>query len=56
MPRPEKMVKREGWMTVHAGLKGDMQWINFFQVVDWLIKNFGLKEAADGGEKIFFVG
>jgi hypothetical protein len=41
MPHPEKMVKREGWMTVRAGLKGDMQWINFFQVIDWLITFFG---------------
>jgi hypothetical protein len=49
------MVKKEGCMIVRAGLKGDMQWIDFFKVVNWLITFFWLKEAVDGRETIFFI-
>jgi hypothetical protein len=43
-------------MTVRAGLKGDMQWIIFFQSRRLINNIFWLKEAVDSGESIFFVG
>jgi hypothetical protein len=43
-------------MTVHADLKGDMQWIKIFQSRRLINNIFLAKKAVDGGESTFFVG